>query len=223
MSILHDAFKMTRSLLNDDDGLTWTDALLMPKVTQVWGELIAKMQLNGIPVVKNETLPIALNPNTTSLIAANLMPTDLERPIWMKEYGINETRDNAVPMTAVDFIPDIIQATTLQYWAWIGQDIQFLGATVARNVLLTYLKLLNAPTKVTDILPVIRSEIFIGPRIAALIHLGLKDTTAAQSENTMAEDNLSKIIRIQVKQLQNLPVRRKPFSYAIRRRQRMYI
>ena len=86
MSILLDALKMARATLNDDDGLTWTNALMIPKVQQAWGELVAKYQLNGIPVIREETVPMLVTAGTTTLT----LPVDFQTPIKMEEYGIGE-------------------------------------------------------------------------------------------------------------------------------------
>jgi hypothetical protein len=219
MAILLDAVKITRALLNDDDGLTWADHLVIPKVSLAWRELLAKFQLNGIPVVKEESTATLVSALATSITN----PTDMQTPIKLSEYGVNETIDNAIPMTQVEFIPTRQQETTLRYWSWQQQQILLLGATVNRNVLIYYIKKLDPPTHLNDKLSIDQAELFIGPRTAAIIAASTGDTARAQGCDNMAAANLSLVIRAQVKNQQNLPVRRRPFSYAVRRRQRFYI
>jgi len=221
MATVLDAVKIARGMLNDDDGLTWSDALMMPKVIQAQGEILAKFQINGLPIVKSKTAAIVVPAFAVSL-GANL-PTDIDFPIKMDEYMIGETQDNAVPMTSVEFVPNFEQETTLRYWCWINSTIQFLGSTLPHNVILYYIKNLMSLKKLSDILPIPQSEIYLGPRIAAIILQSQKDLAGAQAAQATAETNLSLVVRAQIKNQQNLPVRRKPFSYAIRRRQRMYI
>ena len=134
--------------------------------------------------------------------------------------GLARTRSDAVPMTTVDFIPNEDQEITLRYWCWIGQQIQLLGATNDRNVLLYYVKTLVAPTLNTDVLGINQAELFLGPRLAAICYQSLGDERKMQTCDMAANTNLGLILRAQVRQQQNLPVRKRPFSYRFRRNNR---
>lgn len=220
MSILLDAIKITRALLNDDDGLTWADHLVIPKVAQAWGEMLARFQLNGVPVVKEVTSnPILITAGTVTVV----VPADMQYPIKLDEYGVNETKDYAIPMTQQDFIPNLQQENTLRYWCWTGQTLRLLGATVDRNVLLYYISSLVAPKRLNDTLTINQSELWLGPRVAALILASTGNAQQMNIANALAEDNFSTILRANVKRMQNLPVRRRPFSYQMKRRNRFYI
>jgi hypothetical protein len=216
MSTVQDALNIARTLLNDDAALQWHDQSLMPKCVLAWNELVAKLVLNGVPALYEFTGMILI-PTGDLNMGINL-PTNIERPIRMYEWDVNDDVANAIPMTKVDFLPNLDQTSTLRYWAWIQQQILFLGATEDREVQLNYMGTVPTPSFTTDPLFFNLSETFLGPRIAALC-----DRTNYQTNNTIAENNLSKLVRIEVKAAQNLPVRRKPFSYSIRNRGRMGI
>lgn len=219
MSTVSDALDIARTFVNDDAALTWSDAILMPKVALAHGELLAKLILNGISVVHKVTSPrITVTAGSTDL--GNNMPTDIGKIIKMDELAVNDDIANAIPMTKVEFIPNYDKTETLRYWAYIQQKIALLGATTDRQVCLYYEKTVPAPTKLTDVLFFNQSEIFIGPRVAALM---LVNTPNFQTAQGAADANLSLVVRAQVKSGQNLPVRRRPFSWALRARRGNYL
>ena len=215
MAQIRDALKITRTLLNDDAALVWHDSVLMPKAVQAHQELLNTVTLNGVPCIWTATT-LATIPAFAKNMGANL-PLDIIRPIKMDERLVGDVDSNAIPMTKVDFVPNLDITDTLRYWGWIEEQIIFLGANQARQVRLYYDQWIPTPVAVTDNLFFRQSETFLGPRIAALCSIGLPTFDVL---NNMADANLSKIIRREVKALQNLPVRKRPFSYAIKARRR---
>lgn len=213
MATIQDALNITRTLLNDDAALQWHDQSLMPKIVLAHNELVAKLVLNGVPAIYNTTSPLITVPAGQLNLGADL-PTNIQRPIKMNEWIPNDDIANAIPMTKVDFIPNLDQVDTLRYWAWIQQQIVFLGSTANRTVQLDYLGNVVPPTAVTAPLFFSLSETFLGPRAAALVMSGKPEY---DTFNRIAEMNLSSLVRIEVKAAQNLPVRRKPFSHSLRR------
>lgn len=218
MATVATALELARSFLGDDDRVEWSDARLMPKVRQAHGEIIAKAQLNGLQVIQEESTPFLVPANTTDF--SSLQPVDLVEPIKIEEYGVGETPDQGQFMARKAFIPTWIPTETLRVWAWRENKILFLGATTARNIILYYRKGILAPTQVNDPLPVLGSEIYIGPRVAALAVLGTDRAEKFGPLNQEADDNLSLIIRRMVKSESNLPARRRPFSARYRRGRR---
>lgn len=222
MSTVQDAFKIARSLLGDDVGLDWTDDKLMPKLVQAHNEMVSKLVLNGFPAIRKDTAQITVLANALSLGVDQ--PTDLIKPIKLDEHGVGESVSQSIPMKKVDFIPNYDKSTTLRYWAFNGNTITFLGSTQDRIVHLYYEGGLVPPSKVTDTLAITLSESFLGPRVVALcmsraVQVG-GNRDLFETASQMAEVNLSMVVRTAVKGEQNLPVRRKPFSYGSRRRMR---
>ena len=216
MSLVQDALKITRTLLNDDAGQKWPDSILMPKIVVSHLELVNKLVLNGVPVIwTTQTLQTV----TAGSLILPAQPTNLARPIKMDERTPGDVNTNAVPMTKVDFIPNLDQTDFLRYWAWIGQVITFLGSTQTRQVTLYYDETVPPPLTVNDSLFFTQSETFLGPRTAALVMI---DSPQYGVLNQIAEANLSSIVRREVKAGQNLPVRRRPFRYAVRYRAGIY-
>lgn len=219
MSTVVDAFKSARTILGDDVGLKWTDAILFPKIVQAYNEMSSKLILNGFQTLKSETSDVTITTGATGMGVD--LPANLVKPIKMDERGVGEPVENTIPMTKCDFIPDIQQSQTLRYWCYRENLIIFLGATQDRIVHLYYEGSLTPPTKVTDTLQVSLSETFLGPRAAAIAVMNT-DKSLYEMANQIAEDNLGKLVRIAVKGDQSLPVRRRPFSYSMRTRRTIY-
>lgn len=209
-----DALSIARSLLGDDGGTKWTDPILMPKIKQAHGEMVAKFVLNGLRTEIKTSTRLTLTAGSTNL--GILQPTDIIRIIKLQEVAPTDSIDRAIDMTLSDPLPRQEVSQTLRYWDYRLGVLEFLGSTVDRDVIIEYFRNPAAPTKVTDPLDFPQSEIYLGPRAAALTVM-VQNRMLFQMANQMAEENLSKLVRSQVKGDQNLPVRRRPFSYMLRR------
>jgi hypothetical protein len=218
MATVIDAIHIARTLLNDDAGLVWSHAVLMPKIVLAHNEMRSKLILNGIAVTYESTALITIPAGQLNM--GMDQPADLINPIKLNEISPGDDISNAIPMERCDFIPDLDQEVTLRYWAWIQQQIVFLGATADRQVQLYYLRDLVAPKNVTDPLVLLQSETYLGARTAALCRPG---TPQYVQFSQIAENSLSSIVRTEVKRSQNLPVRRRPFSWSIKNRRRFTI
>jgi len=219
MALAIDALKIARTLLNDDAMLVWHDSILLPKLAQAHTELVQKLELNGIPVVRAVTAAITVLAGATDL-GVNL-PTNIVEPSKMEERRPNEDISNTIPMTEVDYIPNLEKQDNLRYWAWLNETIQLLGANTDRVVHLYYMKSLPTPRSLTDALGVVGAESYLGPRVASLAASSVRDFANAKDKQATADASFDRIVRIQVKGQQNLPVRRRPFSYAMKNRRRL--
>jgi hypothetical protein len=185
----------------------------MPKLQQAHKEMLSKLLLNGVPVYKKTsartTVTAGVAPTLTGI-------TDIYRVTQIMEMAVGDDATSGTPVGRTD---DIIARTakdTLNYYAWNGETVQFGALTKNRDVIVTYFRQPTTPTAVTDSLDFTLAEIYLGPRTAALAVMN-KDASLLQTANQMAEENLSRLVRAQVKGDQNLPVRRKPFSVSNRR------
>ena len=213
MATVKDAFAIARSLLGDDLGLDLTDIALMPKIILAHNEMAAKLVLNGLKPTRADV------DGTVVLAGATTMtqPVDFLEPIKLTERAQGDTIDNASPMTEKEFLPEYVATETLRYWQFNkGDVIRFIGATTNRVIHLYYHAKLTAPAKVNDLLPIQYSESYLGPRVAAL-QVFKTDQALYESASAIAEEALSRIVRTAVKGDQ-LPVRRRPFSWALRNR-----
>jgi hypothetical protein len=209
MALLSDALAIARSLLNDDLGMKWSDAILIPKAQIAHRELQVELELNSIPVVKSQTAIISVPAGATDL--GLTQPADLVEPISIKERDAGGTAEDLVSMTEVSFIPQASRSVSLIYWAWIGERITFLGATTNREVMLRYTKSLTVPRTATDVLGFVGSELFLGPQIAYL-------ATGEDRFSLQAARALDRLIRVNVKGMQGIMHRRRPYRSASRSR-----
>jgi len=200
------AIKFARTYLNDINGTTWGDPILMSFLQLAHNELVQKLEMNRTGVMKIQSSPITV-PALALTLGSN-QPTNIINPISMVEGAVGDDPDNFEDMVKVTFIPFEDQTEYLVYWAWNGQVITFLGATQPRSVVLRYDGALTTPQLLTDQLGCIFAENYIGPRIASLAFTAAgKDNKVVQA---LADRNLYQLIQSQVTNDQR-PVRRRGY------------
>jgi len=198
--------------LNDEMGLLWPDNRLLPKFQEAHRELKNELILNGIPVVHEVSSPIiTVTAGTTDLTLATNYPSDLLIPIWLKERQVGGQLVDFTDMTQCNFLPDVTPDETLNNWSWIGEKIVTNGALTDREIQIRYDKDLTFPIQVNDTIGVLLGETFLSYRTSALAALSVKDYDQATALDAIAKDNLLSIITFNVKGLQNIPGRRRPY------------
>lgn len=203
MATAKDAIQIARSLLNDDLGTRWSDAILLPKLQIAHRELQADLELNSIPVTSTESIVLTVPAGATNLGVTQ--PADLIEPLSMMERDVGGSADDFDEMIEVAFIPQLAQDTTLLYWCWQTELIKLLGATTNREVLLRYTRSLTVPATINSDIGFIAGELFLGARIAYL-------ASGDERFDVQAQTNLDKVIRANVKGMQGLVRRRRPYQ-----------
>jgi len=200
------AIQFARIYLNDINGITWTDSILMQLLQVAHLELQQELNLNNSSVIKAQTLPLTVAAGATTL--GTQQPSNIINPISMIEGDPGTDPNSFEDMIRVDFIPYIDKTNWLTYWAWIGQVITFLGSLAQRQVVLRYEGFLTTPQLQTDPLGCLFAESYIGPRIVSLAYTSSgKDNKTIQAT---ADRNLYKLIQAQVLDNQK-PTRRKAY------------
>jgi len=206
MATVKEALQMARSLLNDDLGTKWPDTILLPKLQIAHQQMQSALALNSIPVTKTQSTVI-----TVAALATDLgiyQPTDLVEPISMQERDVGGSADDFVDMREVSFIPTLEQDTNLIYWAWLGERIKLLGATIAKEVTLRYTKSLTTPQTVNESIGVVGGETYLGYKVASLID----PVWAIEAKN-----ELDDLVRTNVKGMQGICHRRQGYRSRGRR------
>jgi hypothetical protein len=213
---LSDVFKQARTLLNDDDAVNWPDYRLHTKAIVAFEELEAELIIAGIPIINSVSAIINVPPVTVDDSNLNLstvvgFPTDIIIPIWMKERQIGNRNQDFVDMTEVDFIPNIDLDISLHYWCWYQNTIMLRGALNSVQVQLRYQRYLSIPDVNTDSLVIPLGQLFIANRVAALAYQSTGNRQMWLDLTTMANTNLIRIIDMNIKEMQDMPAKRRPY------------
>jgi hypothetical protein len=208
------ALDSARSYLNDVGKSIWTDSVLLPYLKEAHRDLQIMLFLNGIPVLKERsaTLQVAAG----AIILAN-QPADLLEPILMKERSSGSS-EGWITMQEQDYESDIQQMSSLIYWCWREEAINFVGATTNREVLLRYWKGLTLPIDENSILGFIFAEVFLGPQAAGYAAKAVGNITLAAENFDAAKQKLDIIIRANIKGAQGRSSRRVPYRRFSRQR-----
>ena len=200
------ALQFARTYLNDVNGVTWSDAVLMPFLGLAHTELVMELNLNNLGTLKAQTSPIVIPVGITTM--STNQPSNLINPIAMMEGDVGADIENYENMVKVTFLPLEDQDNWLTYWAFLAGVITFLGATSARSVILRYEGSIATPNYQTDQLGVIGAENFLGPRIVSLAYSASGRDSGIMDQ--IAQTNLRKIIQSMVVDDQR-PTRRRGY------------
>lgn len=194
MALLSVALTTARTLLNDDVSAVWSDASLIPKAQEAHRELQAKLWEVGSPVVRAQSPPIMVNAGATTIT----LPVDLLTPFKLVEYAATgESLVNSVEMTEQNYLPTVAPAATLKYWAWRGEFIELVGASVGRNVVIYYRRLITIPTANNDPIGILFGELYLAARTAAMAHGSVGNIEAAGFMSQKANDSFNQVIAAQ--------------------------
>lgn len=206
--------------LNDVSQAVFTNTVLLPFLQVAWDELAEVFEENNNPAT-NETSTTSVVTTVMTDIGGSTgpaLPTDLIeiQTLYERTNGSSESWQEMIPKTFLP--PFVVKSTSLVYWAWMGQIIQFIGATTTRQIRIDYTGLVfNTLSGPTSAIAIFNSKNFLAYRTAALAadEIGENPTRAA-SLNSNAGSSLSRISNIVVKGQQNTPVRRRPFQASFR-------
>lgn len=178
------ALATARTLLNDDAGSLFTDAVLMPKLQEAFRQMEAALRVNAQSIMIRSVV------NTVNAATATLSITDINEPIKLWEKATAATDDLYTPMTEYDPLPNDVAAATLRYWQWDGTNINFIAASANRSVKTRYWRVLTEPTSAASSLILINAEYYLGPMTAAIMAGSLGEdeqmtTLAALAVTTM--------------------------------------
>jgi hypothetical protein len=195
--------------LNDAAGSVYTDAILLPFIKSAYEHLRNELALNDVPTLNELSAAQTITAGSVTLTSAI---TDLLVPLALEERASGSS-DLYVPMVERQWVPNEAQTSALRYWVWREEAIIFLGATTDRQIRVRYLKDLD-PTAITTSSTIFAANArsFLAARTAALVEMFVRQNVDnAQAAQMVADEQLRKIIMINVKNMQALPTRRRPF------------
>ena len=179
-----------RTLLNDDASQNWSDAALMPKLQHAHRELQVKLRRSAAPVMKATYSEVISAGQSTF----SSQPTDIIAPIQLWEKLPADPVNLYAPMTESDPLPNVVQVTTLVWWAWVREVVTFLGSTASRQVKMTYWRALPVPQSGSDLVGFIDGELYLAPRTAAIAYGSTGDPASMQVLAAMADAALAEVI-----------------------------
>lgn len=219
------------SLMNDTAKTVYTYTVQIPYLNMALAELQEHFQLNNIPVTSVTSAGITVPIGTTEIgpvdggvgeTTAPNYPTDLIeiQQLWERLSG---SEDPYVPLVKKEYLPhflDDMPVSSLLIWAWVNQQIKFVGATTARQVKIDYIKAIFAEiTSEDDEIGVINAQSFLMYRTAALCTQFIgENESRASALNDMAVAAADRVTGIGVKGKQSITIRRRPFRQSYKAR-----
>lgn len=214
-----DILDLVASLMNDTAKTKFTYTATLPYFNIALAEMQEHLELSEIPVMEKTAAAVTVTAGQTVVAsgttAANY-PSDLVsiQQLWERLAG---SSDPYTPMFKRDYLPhylDGIETSDLVYWTWLDQEIQFIGATTDRDVKLDYIRqrFVNIITDTTTAIDVMNSRTFLEFKTASLCSRFIGENPT-RADALLAEAQLAKerLIGINVKDKQDIQVRRKPF------------
>lgn len=211
MATAGQAMNSARALLNDTGASIWTNTVLLPLLQEAHRELRAKVILNGIPVINEVTGVLNVPAGTTDLSTVSGYPTDMIVPIWLKEREGSTQNADFIDMTQVDFIPNMNQDIWLYWWCWRHEKILLLGSIVDEQVQLRYRRQIPTPAVAGDELGWLQAENYVSYRTASLACMSIGEVEKADLLQKQSDANMDIVIRLNVKQIQGLPAKRRAY------------
>jgi hypothetical protein len=182
------ALVTARTLLNDDAGLFYPDAVLIPKLQQAWRQMVSTLRITAADLLITTA---ATNVNSG---VANITFTDINEPITLWEKVQGQPDSTYVKMTEYNPLPNFAAGATLGVWQWDGAQINFIAATGNQTVKTKYWRVLPEPTSGTSSLIFINAEYYLGPMIAGIMAGVLGEADQLETLSTGAISTLQQII-----------------------------
>lgn len=220
--IAGDVMDRSATLLNDTAKTVYNYVVQIPFLNMALDELQELLELNNVPMTNevSAVIPIAVGVTTIGALTGPQLPTDL-----IEIQGVYErltgTTDSFLEVTRCEFLPTITVITSsLIYWSWQVQIIQFIGANTPRDVKLNYIgATLPSITLSTTPIALFNAKSFLSYRTAALCAQFVgENPTRADALNSDATLALDRVIGINTKGRQVIVTRRRPFLAAYKAR-----
>lgn len=200
-------------LLNDPNSNIYADDKLIPIMQKAYRELQTKMMLNGLPVLKEQTLATAVNVGTVSLGDGSGLPTDFLYPIELQER-LAGSGAQYEDMDEAEWEESITPSDRLYFWTWREETLQFVGALTNREVRIRYMKGLTRIIATTTPIAVNNAVTYLAARTAAIAAVVLgSNPSRGEVLAGDAAGALDELIRILVRREQGIGIRRRVNRY----------
>lgn len=186
-----------RTYLNDDNASQWPDFALIPKIQEAHRELQTELWVNGSPIVRGQSPPLAipLNASVTNLATLNPSgyPTDILLPTAIFESAASPT--TYTPITETIYFPVGYTAiATIQWWSSQEENILLAPCTAARTIIVQYRRSITIPNVATDPIGILFGEIYLAPRGAAIAAGSVGNKPVYDEMTSLAKNNFAKLL-----------------------------
>lgn len=206
-----DVIAQAVALLNDTAQSLYTNGVVQPYIVKANEDLEKKLIIHDTSIQRKRATIVTLDAGQKTLT----LPSDFLLPIRLFERDRGASDSDWVKMKEKDWEQENpVQTTTLNQWAFRDNNINFVGATVNKDILLEYersLAVITSPSSVEDFT---LTKGYLSARTAELCarYIGMNDALAdkiAIREVAQAEDDL---LRVLVLNQQGQPQRKKRFG-----------
>lgn len=194
--IVSEVHGLVRLLMGDPEGDVWDDETLLPFTKRSYRKASRFLRSGGMNLFRKQssTITLAIGETTLSRTVAPLYPSDMLRPIEMREKPTSS--GTFVPMRSSDgFLPDRAAGTTLQIWDWRDDKILTLGASVSTDVQLQYEAELPTLTDASSLIYIPDGLDPVAGMIASMAARSREETAAADHWWGLAMEDLEQILR----------------------------
>jgi len=219
-----DVTPLSRAMLNDLQGLYYSDTVLIPCLNLAYKRVQRKLKN-----ISSATFEVDIAYVVVALIAVdasaqasisdatappNQLPVDLVEPLELWERP-NLSTQNFVPMVDVTNkggLPSIQQGPTLMMWEWRQDMLNFVGATQDTQIRIRYRKMFPAATDGNSVILIRDAADAIAIGTAAIAAESRGSPLATQLDAAF-EDAVEDLISGVTRAMQNRPRRRRPYSW----------
>lgn len=222
-----DIITTVAGLMNDQAQSLYTNAVCLPWLNISLDELQELYELNGIPITNETSAAITipagvgrLGFDTTPAIPSDLIEI---QQLWESPTGLNKW----TPVVKKEFIPHYLEDNTaisqFLIWVWEHGGINFIPSNAINDLKIDYTaSLFNTPIMIKDInvnLPFTNVKTYLEYKTAALCAMFIAENQSrAMALDSLTGTALSRALGIQVKGMQSITTRRKPFRQSYKNR-----
>lgn len=201
-----------KAFLNDASQVLWTDAILLPYLSQAVLELSQHYRLNGIVTEVKVGITILVTIGDTYLAQ---LPTDLIEPLNLRERVQASTDDWSDNLDEVDDVdPNLDNEQSVVEWCWRNNQIYINPPLSAREVRLQYLGDLTAIANTGSTIDDDNSKAYLAARTAQLAAKnGGNNPVKANELDVDVMSNLDILLGANIKNMQRShAARRRPYK-----------
>jgi len=203
------------ALLNDANKDVFTYVAQLPYLGAAYDDLRETLEENNVPLTNKISSIFTLTTAMTDIggTTGPPLPTDL-----IEFQGVYErtpgTTEDFTEVIKKEFLPKTsVKTQSFGVFSWIGQTIQFIGATGSREVQLNYVS--NGMVDLVDqttVIPLINGKNFLAYLNAGYCadFIGENEARATKLYG-MAERSLGRLLNISAKGKQFIVTRHRPF------------